>query len=855
MSTARKLDPDDVPLARDVFQGKSPSASFVVLLQRGFWPIGIYPSGSKLPGSRERIASGKEPIGAGWGLERWTLEKANATFRKWKGAGIGICLGPGRAPGEGWLIDIEGDGPEAEESRAKLFGGEEVETLGWGSARGRHMVLIADQARLEAIMPGLKILESKGPNGTGVYKSDALPGLELRIGGFKPDGSVKQVQSVVPPTHGTDDQARVWIGPFEVALVPDAFYEALGQLASKSASNRPSGGSGDGPYRGRATTSSDRWTPEARAVAYLQKCEPAISGQAGHRKAFKAACKIGPGFDLHPDTAFRLLREVYNPTCDPRWSEKELRHKVDEAYKVETRRGWLLEEPRKGERNGRHSDPSDASDASDASKTPPPNPGTATGNAPREFANYHLVEGEADSEGQPKYKPEPNPLARIVGDLNNLAPGWPKRIGERLFYASTDLEPVFLDSASRLFAWIDKMTGVAWTKGARFITQERFYEHLRMNAERFDSIETMPHTPTMPNVYYMHAPPPKSSGKLDQLVNFFCPATPVDRELLKSLFVTPGWGGPGGKRPAFLITGPDEDDSGRQGRGVGKSTLLDSVSELHGGAIDVQPADDMAKVKTRALSPAGCRTRILKLDNVKTLRFSWAELEGLITSPYISGHAMYVGEGRRPNCLTVIITLNGASLSKDLSERVVVIKLDRPKRVSAAWEERVRGFVETHRAEILSEIADILAWPAPPPNTMTRWATWEAGVLCRMQKFEECQKVISERQGAIDDDNLGRDLLVDRIKENILERGYDPDKCHLRIPSSLMAAWVSEAIGKKMDPARATNHLKALAISELSSHKGTKGTRLWVWKTTDDPYVVAAELPPMPSGTKPKDRY
>jgi len=355
LSAARKLTSTD--------DGATPFDTFLDFLARGFWPVVIYPRGAKIPG-RPEPAKGKEPIGKAWGLERWTVERAKATFRRFPDAGVGICLGPGRAPDGEWLIDIEGDGPEVEASRAKLLGGELVESMGWRSARGGHGLGTADPDRLGPIMPGLRPLEGKGQR-AGVYKSDQLPGLELRLGGYKSAEVVKQVQSVVPPTPGTDGEPRQWTGSQTVASVPDAFYQVLAGLVAPPKADSPPLGSEErvdpfardpsepnpagGHFAGKAPDASklgarnNDWTAEQRAVAYLQKCEPAVSGQRGHDKAFKAACKVGPGFNLAPDTLLRLLLETYNPTCKPPWSETELRHKVDEAYKVETRRGWLLE--------------------------------------------------------------------------------------------------------------------------------------------------------------------------------------------------------------------------------------------------------------------------------------------------------------------------------------------------------------------------------------------------------------------------------------------------------------------------------------------------------------------------------
>lgn len=84
--------------------------------------------------------------------------------------------------------------------------------------------------------------------------------------------------------------------------------------------------------------------PIERAKAYLDECDSAISGQAGHSTTFRVVCAVGPGFDLDPDDCFRLIKEHYSPRCDPPWSDKEIEHKVEQAYTKEKRRGWLKQE-------------------------------------------------------------------------------------------------------------------------------------------------------------------------------------------------------------------------------------------------------------------------------------------------------------------------------------------------------------------------------------------------------------------------------------------------------------------------------------------------------------------------------
>jgi putative DNA primase/helicase len=147
-----------------------------------------------------------------------------------------------------------------------------------------------------------------------------------------------------------------------VLKVPDVFTPVPRELLETLAAEAPSSATAATPAAGpptplRIRDASDHATPTTgttiphherldRGRKLLDVCEPAVSGEGGHNRLFKVACNLGPGLDLAPEDAFALLRDVYNPRCLPPWSEPELRHKVEEAYKRESRRGWLLDAPR-----------------------------------------------------------------------------------------------------------------------------------------------------------------------------------------------------------------------------------------------------------------------------------------------------------------------------------------------------------------------------------------------------------------------------------------------------------------------------------------------------------------------------
>lgn len=71
-----------------------------------------------------------------------------------------------------------------------------------------------------------------------------------------------------------------------------------------------------------------------RARAYLAKCAVAVSGSGGHNTTFVVASKLVRGFGLDVGSAFELMSTLWNPSCQPPWSQADLIRKVQEAAKV-----------------------------------------------------------------------------------------------------------------------------------------------------------------------------------------------------------------------------------------------------------------------------------------------------------------------------------------------------------------------------------------------------------------------------------------------------------------------------------------------------------------------------------------
>src|SRR5260370_2701868 len=386
-------------------------------------------------------------------------------------------------------------------------------------------------------------------------------------------------------------------------------------------------------------------------------------------------------------------------------------------------------------------------------------------------------------------------IAQPVGQISG---GWPRPVGLLLFVPD-GFSPLYLEQTSDLFGWIARVTPskqqcvnpVQWVKGQDKLTQQHFDAFLRQSVPNYLHVNPYPHEPTIGGHYYLHPQPQPTGGNaLNDLLSRFNPATTVDKDLLLAFLLTLVWGGKPGQRPAFLFTAPPDDPLA--GRGVGKTSCPRLSSKLVGGFIQWESNDEMADLKKRILSPDGRSKRVLLIDNVKSHKFSCAELEAFITGDTISGRQLYFGEGQIPNLFITCITINGATLSKDLAQRCVIIELARPK-YTATWENETTDLIDSKRWNIIGDLLDILKQPPKLLAKHSRWASWERDVLSRVTDPVACQKVIVDRQDAVDEDEEEKEIVRSAFQEHLRRHGPDPEIAVVQIPASTAATMVELA--------------------------------------------------------------
>lgn len=401
---------------------------------------------------------------------------------------------------------------------------------------------------------------------------------------------------------------------------------------------------------------------------------------------------------------------------------------------------------------------------------------------------------------------KPFPMRKILDDINSATNQWPRSATGGLFVPGIRANSIdWLDNSSALIGWLGTETGSppVFKKSTGCHTPAEVFKELNRHAIKYEAVEQYPHEPQLKDHYYACEIPIPGDGKtLDRLLDRFEPESAIDRDLMKAAFVTPIWGGQGGARPILM---PSSD----AGRGAGKTTFTKSVGQLTGGTLELSMNEDESQIKTRLLSNEGLLKRCVVLDNVKSSNFSWGGLESLVTSAEISGKRMFHGEASRPNTLTWMITLNGVSLSKDIAQRSVVIKLAKPKR-SGTWAEETWQFIENNRDKLIADIIGFLKSDRFELSRFSRWASWERDILQRFENCEEIQQTILDRQDIADVENEESGIVTEHFETELKRLEYSPDRQDIFIPSKICTEWFNAATGEREKTVRVSRKLNQL---------------------------------------------
>lgn len=615
--------------------------------------------------------------------------------------------------------------------------------------------------------------------------------------------------------------------------------------------------------QGTGAVEPDRAEVIARAIKYLASIPPGIQGQGGSAATLFAARAVVRGFALGPDSGFELLRDHFNPRCVPEWSEAELRRKCDDAANREFNKpnGWLIAESKAKPRlaspavpvpapatrpsSPATSEPAPSGPPSSSPSAPSPAASTPAGSSPPAKRGPYFIYNYTlhTTEGSERPEKVGMPPQTIAADVLAATGGWPKRLdGERpkLFMVNTNHTVRWIDKPTALHAWMAEETAktggaVYWGKGESLRSKEEFYDHLlgSQAVDSFEDVQHYPHFNPIPGIYYAHPPIPDSgNGALDELLDCFLPSTETDKYLIKALFATLAWGGKLGGRPLFCIESADTE---KAGQGSGKTTLATIAGDLVGGYTMMQLTGGIGheeNIEKRLFSRTGRKKRVVIFDNVKGSRISSALFEAFISAPVISGRANYDGEGTRPNHITWIVTANDPSLGKDLTKRVLPIRITPPE-YSPHWFENVSRIVSTRRWEILADIRDLLAgsFQGDIEGDWTRWSDWEKDVLGRITDPVPTMEVVRQRQAEMDDDEGVVEIVRGIIAAGVYSRhSGNPEQIWTKIDAEALADMV-----KKECPylSKTTNSvlmwLSRIRVPGLSKHRSYKG-RSWVWK-------------------------
>lgn len=373
------------------------------------------------------------------------------------------------------------------------------------------------------------------------------------------------------------------------------------------------------------------------------------------------------------------------------------------------------------------------------------------------LANFKWIEKAVISDGaeeKTRRVPVAEDIHSIRASVVGGTGGWPCRVkspGARLpllFVDEGGADPRWLAGTEPFTAWLHENVEMKFlpkldANNSNFVKVGDVYNSFggHGSVNEFLTVESRPHEPLMKEHYYMFRPPAgyQADGKrlIGMLRHFDNAKGPEARALIAAAFLSPGWGGPYGQRPAIVITAPD--------RGCGKTTLAKAIGRVWSGWVSVDLGQRAEEVlKERLLSPDALMKRVVLIDNVKGV-LSNPMIEAMITEEWINGKRLYTGDARRPNTLLWIVTANGVRLSRDMAQRSFFIELTKPA-YRADWERSINEYLTLYQEEIVCDCIAVLRsiQGQSDMDLGGRQSLWAENVLAPVCRFPALAEWINE---------------------------------------------------------------------------------------------------------------
>lgn len=463
-----------------------------------------------------------------------------------------------------------------------------------------------------------------------------------------------------------------------------------------------------------------------------------------------------------------------------------------------------------------------------------------------ELANYRWTTDlmRANDKGEVKRVKLMLNADEILNCITRKTGEWPRRLCDLIFVPGRDGAPRVLTTHNQLFAWLMSFFEINWTDGVVSATngdertpvdQGKFFEFCRQNAKHvYDSIAPYPHCPSRPDTYYFaYELSDDNDASFNELISRFNPETELDRQLLIAALLTPGWGGPPGARPAFLLMS-------EHGPGSGKTATAEAIIQTWQDEPFTISATERNwdRARGRFLSDSALLQRCVLIDNVKS-ELGGNELEQLITGTVIDGHKLHVGHMSRPNLFTWFITMNSPTLSKDLAERAIIIRIGSQKH-DVDFKSWSMKFIEERRPYLITSILKRLKRDVPdyvlPSQFNDRWVAWRNEVLAKVTPNVEALKTVMKevltRRGQYNAELDDATHIYGEVLQLLKEKHIDPNTSYVKIQAEVLCRRIMERVNKDIKSVKGATlflkkYLKVPPLTCLERDTSERGRCIW----------------------------